>query len=138
MEVFKLLRDISEDKRIFRLVEDCTRLPVSAPFTSHGTANILALVLALYFTKSNVIVIENPDCNIHPGLLMHLAGMMREAPLRGMQIIITTHSPEILGSCDLDDIISMSRDGEGFSVLSKPGANAEISITLTGKKYGLF
>ena len=36
------------------------------------------------------------------------------------QIIITTHSPEILKCVDLKDIYLISRDLDGFSVISKP------------------
>ena len=117
---------IGEDDRIFRLIESYNRLPVFAPFVSDGTANILALISALYFNKSNVILIEEPERNIHPGLFIQIVGMMKEVSLLDKQIIITTHSPEILNNCDLDDIIFISRDEEGFSILSKPGDNREV------------
>ena len=52
--------------------------------------------------------------------------MMKEVSTLNKQIIITTHSPEILNNCDLEDIIFISRDVKGFSVLSKPCDNADV------------
>ena len=42
------------------------------------------------------------------------------------QVIITTHSPEILNNCDLNDILFISRDSNGFSKFSKPGDNDDV------------
>lgn len=36
------------------------------------------------------------------------------------QIVITTHSPEILKFCELNDIFLISRNKNGFSNISKP------------------
>ena len=117
---------IGDDDRIFKLIESYNKLPVFSPFVSDGTANILALICALYFNKSNVILIEEPERNIHPGLFIQIVGMMKEVSTLNKQIIITTHSPEILNNCDLEDIIFISRDVKGFSVLSKPCDNADV------------
>lgn len=120
------INKISDDKKIFNLIESYNELPIFAPFVSDGTTNILALICALYFTKSNAILIEEPERNIHPGLLIQLVGMMKEVSSLDKQIIITTHSPEILNNCNLDDIIFISRNNDGFSILSEPADNKDV------------
>lgn len=117
---------MEDDKPIFKLIESYSNLPIFAPFISDGTANILALVSAIYFSKNNIILIEEPERNIHPGLLMQLIDMMKEACEINKQIIITTHSPEILNNCELNDILFISRDSNGFSKFSKPADNDDI------------
>ena len=49
-----------------------------ASLISDGTINIAALILALYFQKKSLIVIEEPERSLHPGLLARLVRMMAE------------------------------------------------------------
>jgi len=53
--------------------------------------------------------------------------MMKEVS-QTKQIIITTHSPEILNYSDLEDIHLISRDNTGFSKISKPVDNKEVKV----------
>ncbi len=112
--------DVADERKIFRLFESYSEKPILSPFISDGTTNVLALVSILYFGQGDVIFIEEPERHIHPSLLMDLVGMMKEVSSNQKQIIITTHSPEILNNCDLEDILFISRDENGFSELSKP------------------
>lgn len=48
---------------------------------------------------------------------------MMEDASRNKQIIITTHSPEVLRSAKLEDIFLISRNSEGYSQISKPVNN---------------
>lgn len=118
--------EIKKDTKIFNLIENYSQTPVFAPFVSDGTANILALICALYFSKSNILLFEEPEHNIHPSLFIQLVGMMREVANMNKQIIISTHSPEILSYCDLEDIHLISRDENGFSKITKPIDNKDV------------
>ncbi|MBR0271092.1 MAG: AAA family ATPase [Methanobrevibacter sp.] len=123
IDVFSL----EDNRRMFRLSEKYTKSPVLSPFISDGTMNILALISALYFESGDIILIEEPERNIHPALFIQLVGMMKEVS-QNKQVIITTHSPEILNYCDLEDIHLISRDSNGFSKISKPINNEEIKV----------
>jgi predicted ATPase len=81
---------------------------------SDGTINIIALVIALYFDKAALAIIEEPERNIHPHLISRVVEMMKEAS-QNKQIIVTTHNPEIVKYADLKDIILISRQDDGFS-----------------------
>jgi predicted ATPase len=96
-----------------------------ASFISDGTLNICALIIALYFESRPVTVIEEPERNIHPYLISRLVEMLKDAA-RNKQIIITTHNPEMVKNANIDDILLISRDAEGFSRISRPASKQEI------------
>ncbi|MDD5614795.1 MAG: AAA family ATPase [Candidatus Methanoperedens sp.] len=100
-----------------------------APFLSDGTICITALIIALYFDRKPLIIIEEPERNIHPYLISRLINMMKEVS-EGKQIIVTTHNPEVIKHAGLENILLVSRNKEGFSTISKPSEKEEIKIFL--------
>jgi predicted ATPase len=100
-----------------------------ASFISDGTVNISALLIALYFEQKSLSIIEEPERNIHPHLISKVMDMMKDAS-ENKQIIVTTHSPEVVKHTDLENILLVSRDKEGFSTISRPGEKKEVKIFL--------
>jgi predicted ATPase len=100
-----------------------------ASLISDGTINVTALVAALYFEKKPVAIIEEPERNIHPSLISKIVAMMKEAS-RGKQIIVTTHNPEVVRHADIADVLLVSRNGEGFSTISRPSENKDVQVFL--------
>ena len=96
-----------------------------APLASDGTINIIALLIALYFEEKSVVVIEEPERNIHPYLISKVMDMMKEAS-RQKQIVCTTHNPEMVRNADLQTILLITRDKNGFSSVSKPSEKDEV------------
>ena len=63
---------------------------------SHGTLDALGVIVALHQDPApSLVVIEEPEANLHPGALAVIADLIQEASER-MQVVITTHSPELL------------------------------------------
>ena len=93
---------------------------LKAYMLSDGTINIVAFLVALYFEDNDVVIIEEPERNIHPRLISRVVEMMKDAA-RTKQVIITTHSPEIVKHAGLDNLLLVSRNEKGFSTISKPG-----------------
>lgn len=100
-----------------------------ASLISDGTINITALIIALYFEEKPLIIIEEPERNIHPYLIRKVVSMMKDAS-RGKQIIITTHNPEIVKHADLKDLLLVTRDKDGFSSVFRPIDKEEVKIFL--------
>jgi len=100
-----------------------------ASMVSDGTINIFALIIALYFEKRPVTIIEEPERNIHPFLISRLVEMLKDASLH-KQIIVTTHNPEMVRQVAAEDILLMSRDSQGFSRLSRPASEKEVQAFL--------
>jgi predicted ATPase len=63
---------------------------------SDGTLRALGLLTAVYQRpRPSVLVIEEPEATIHPGALGSILDLLRHAS-RHSQIVVTTHSPELL------------------------------------------
>jgi len=102
-------------------------LPASS--MSDGTITIFALIIALYFEDKPFIVIEEPVSHIHPFLVARVMAMMKESSER-RQLMITTHSTEVVKHVSLEDILLLSRDSEGFSIISRPADKEEVRTFL--------
>jgi predicted ATPase len=63
---------------------------------SDGTLRVFGILLALYqIPPPRLLVIEEPEQTVHPGVLGVLADAFREAA-ESTQIIVTTHSPHFI------------------------------------------
>lgn len=63
---------------------------------SDGTVRLLGLLVALYQTRSLPLIgIEEPELTVHPGAMAQLADLLNEASRRS-QVIVTTHSPDLI------------------------------------------
>ena len=63
---------------------------------SDGTLRAIGLLAAIFQHPSpSLIAIEEPEATIHPGALDAILDLLRRAS-RQMQVVITTHSPELL------------------------------------------
>ncbi len=102
-------------------------LPASS--LSDGTIVMFALIIALYFEEKPFIVIEEPVSHIHPFLVARVMAMMKESSEK-KQLMITTHSTEVVRHVRLEDILLISRDSEGFSVISRPADKEEVRTFL--------
>lgn len=104
-----------------------TYLP--AAFLSDGTLHLIALIVALYFDKSEVTIIEEPERNIHPHLISKVAAMLKDAS-RQKQVIVTTHNPELVKHADLEDLLLVQRDERGFSRITRPAEDEQLKVFL--------
>ena len=63
---------------------------------SDGTLRSLGLIMAVFQKPSpSILVIEEPEATIHPGALGAVLDLIRKAA-KTMQVVVTTHSPELL------------------------------------------
>src|SRR5271157_5622553 len=124
------VENFADKSLLFALKESFAKsryLPAS--LLSDGTINITAMIVALYFEKKAVAVIEEPERNVHPHLISRIIAMMKDAS-RQKQIIVTTHSPEAIRNADTGDVLLVSRDAEGFSTISRPAEQEEVKVFL--------
>lgn len=97
-----------------------------ASLMSDGTMSISALIVALYFQSSSLVIIEEPERNLHPYLIFKLMGMIKEVS-KNKQIIITTHSPEVVKDIDdMNNLLLISRNKDGQSIITKPSEIEEV------------
>jgi len=76
--------------------EDRKRVRFDAFSMSDGTLRAVGLLTAVYQNPApSVLAVEEPEATIHPGALGAVLDLLRHAS-RGMQVIVSTHSPEVL------------------------------------------
>jgi predicted ATPase len=98
---------------------------------------VVALVVALFFTRfpKGLVILEEPDRNLHPGLMGALMELFRDATERN-QLLITTHNPELLRHAELDELVLIERDSDGNSTIKRPADQEGVKIFLE-EKLGL-
>lgn len=70
---------------------------------SDGTLRVLGLLAAVFQRPPpSLLVIEEPEATIHPGALGSVLDVLRHAG-RSMQVVVTTHSPDILDADWIED-----------------------------------
>jgi len=78
---------------------------------SDGTVNFLATITALNsFTESLLLAFEEPERHLHLNAVNYMLQAFRESD---KQIILTTHSTEIIKYADLKEVVFIYRDSDG-------------------------
>jgi predicted ATPase len=81
--------------------------PVPAYLAGDGFKRFLALAAAAVATPGGVVLLEEPEAYQHPRYLQELATLLHLAAREGTQIILSTHSIELV------DFLLRAREGEG-------------------------
>jgi len=90
--------------------------PISIQTVSDGTINFLATMTALnqiddgLLKESFMLVFEEPERHLHLNAVSYMLQAFRDSQ---KQIIITTHSTEIIKYADLKEIVFIYRDSDG-------------------------
>jgi len=108
---------------ILKEIYSSRKLP--AIYVSDGTVNILALIITLFLQNNKLTVIEEPERNLHPGILSSLMQLMDEASHEN-QVIITTHNPILLDYVNLENILIIIRKAKGDSTIITPKNHDEV------------
>jgi predicted ATPase len=98
-------RDIDSKKSQLVLCQEAAQgdLYFEAPEMSDGTLRALGIVAAVYQRPApSVLVIEEPEANVHPAALGVILDVLRHAS-RQMQVIVTTHSSDLLDAKWIED-----------------------------------
>src|SRR6185295_9241953 len=89
---------------------------------SDGTLRVAGIVTALLQEPPvPVIGIEEPELTVHPGAIPLLFDFLKQASRRS-QVLVTTHSPELLDQMEAEDVRVVLRNQEGTTVapMSEP------------------
>ena len=114
---------------IITLKEVYSKVYLPTAFISEGTLNAISLVATLYFQEKPLLLIEEPEKHIYPYLISEIVDMFKDIS-EYKQIIITTHESEVIKHTDLENILFIYRDNEGFSTICRPFEKEEVKIFL--------
>ena len=71
---------------------------------SVGTGRVIRMVTSLLFDRRSLMLIEQPEDSVHPGILRRLIDLIRS--YSGLsQILFTTHSPEVLDILEPEELL---------------------------------
>jgi predicted ATPase len=91
----------------------------SANQMSDGTLRFICLATLLLQTElPALVVLDEPELGLHPYAIVQLAGLLRQASVRG-QVLLATQSVTLMNQFQLDDLIVVERV-DGSSVFSRP------------------
>lgn len=94
-----------EGEKIIKVLEKDS-LEISLSNMSDGTLRIMAYYVLLHQDQLPTLIgIEEPERNLHPGLLREVASVVKKLSQK-TQVIITTHSSQLLDCFNLDEINS--------------------------------
>ena len=107
---------------------------------SDGLVRFLCLATALLNPRPPLLVaIDEPELGLHPGLLPIVAEMIKLAAER-TQVLVTTHSPDLLNCFDIADVAVMARDTDDAKVAwYRPASRktlVEMLDNITGETLG--
>lgn len=89
---------------------------LAAAQESDGTLRVAAILTALFQQPAPALLgFEEPELAIHPGAIPVLYDFLNEATVRS-QILLTTHSPDLLDLLDIDDVRVVGRHGGATTV----------------------
>jgi predicted ATPase len=111
-----ITRTLTQQVPAWRLLlefEGAGRVP--AEHTSEGTLLALALLTALHASPVRTLLVDDIDRALHPAaqarLMDAVAALMRERPT--LQVVCTTHSPDLVDACPPESVRVLGRDDAG-------------------------
>lgn len=84
---------------------------IDASHESDGTLRVLAILVSIYQSSKEgggLRLFEEPENAIHPGVLALLCDIFKEVSLFDTQIILTTHSPDLISRFPAENILHVT------------------------------
>jgi predicted ATPase len=87
---------------------------------SDGTLHYLAL-LAIFFNpqRGQLVAFDEPETGLHPDMINTIANAIKEAARENTQLFVATHSPLLLNSFDIEDLIVFEKDSTNQTTVTK-------------------
>jgi predicted ATPase len=90
---------------------------VSIEHISDGTLHYLLLLSVLFnLERGYLVCIDEPETSLHPDMINTIAEAIKQAS-NSSQLIIATHSPLLLNSFDIDDILIFEKNNHNETVV---------------------
>lgn len=93
--------------------------PFALEQLSDGTSKLFAYLVLLHDPAPHPLVsIEEPENQLYPTLMITLVEELRDYAMRGGQVLVSTHSPDLVNQCELDEIFWLEKR-EGVAVIHR-------------------
>lgn len=114
----------TDDGRILLKFQDGSfKDPFIARYVSDGTIKMFAYLLLLHDPKPHpLLCVEEPENQLYPSLFCGLVEEFRNYADKGGQVMISTHSPDVLNYIELNEIFCLSKK-QGITVIIRASEN---------------
>lgn len=102
-----------DGRLVLRFQDGAFQDPFIAKYVSDGTIKMFAYLVLLHDPFPHpLLCVEEPENQLYPLLLGQLLEEFRDYAHRGGQVMLSTHSPDVLNAAELDEVIRLEkRDG---------------------------
>ena len=115
-----------EGRVLLRFQDGAFEDPFLARHVSDGTIKMFAYLVLLHDPKPHpLLCVEEPENQLYHKLLCELAEEFREYALRGGQVFISTHSPDLLNAAQLDEVFWLAKK-DGYTVIRRASEDEQI------------
>ena len=130
----------------FKCKKDDSNIPLAARGDGFRRITMMSYfeMLAQEKHRGNMIFgFEEPETFLHPETQILLFNKLKAMTENGYQVLITTHSPNIVAETDIADIIYVSRNEHNYSILQEGQVDAativrDLGIKWNGNLFKLF
>ena len=134
------ISQLKSGQEFVQFIESRTGRPVESWQSSDGTLRALAILLAVEtHPSSGTILIEEPEQGLHPwavrSLVLHLRRVIAE---RRIQVILTTHSQQVLDSVEPSEVLVASRSSSAvthFRTISEITGSEKLEVGELGRMW---
>lgn len=111
---------------MLRFKDGSFQTPFLDRYVSDGTIKMLAYLVLLHDPKPHpLLCIEEPENQLYPTLMNELAEEFREYSRRGGQVLVSTHSPDLLNAAKLEEVFWLVKR-DGVSIVKRAGEDAQL------------
>jgi predicted ATPase len=120
-----------------RFQDGSFKTPFLDRYVSDGTIKMFAYLVLLYDPEPHpLLCVEEPENQLYPKLMVELAEEFRLYANRGGQVFVSTHSPDFLNACELDEVLWLVKK-EGYSEVRRAKDDPQIADYMrNGDKMG--
>ncbi len=120
-----------------RFQDGAFKTPFLDRHVSDGTIKMFAYLVLLYDPKPHpLLCVEEPENQLYPKLMVELAEEFRLYANRGGQVFVSTHSPDFLNACELDEVLWLVKKN-GYSQVHRARDDKKIAEYMAaGDKMG--
>lgn len=111
---------------ILRFRDGTFKTPFLDRYVSDGTIKMFAYLVLLHDPKPHpLLCIEEPENQLYPTLMGELAEEFRDYAQRGGQVMVSTHSPELLNATRLEEVLWLVKK-DGLTEIRRAQDDAQV------------
>lgn len=122
---------------MLRFSDGTFKTPFLDRYVSDGTIKMFAYLVLLYDPRPHpLLCIEEPENQLYPTLMNELAEEFRDYSNRGGQVMVSTHSPDLLNATRLEEVFWLVKN-RGVSEIRRAHDDQQIAAYIRdGDKMG--